>query len=477
MNLQQVAKLAVSRLGLPVPMAKLTAIQAIAKALDDEAMAESFSEALAEWVSSRNLESECLEAICPLVVAARGCDVADRVCRVLARPSIASDLLLSVATGSPTLVSTWTGCHSNPVPKLLNVLEEEQALRSAAFVPPLLTHRLEELERQGGHPFVRQWAFEYRVLASRYGEHGDGHLDYFFGSERELVGQFVARRGHMARSAYLRTLACAVEHWDLPDSVALRHSAAAIPAEPIFLQLAPQVAPRWADLVQQRTIEESADGPRLAQTVIQAIEHELQRRLMHCSLAVVDEPRCHIQLEVFSVAAAAADLDVSTAANFHTYLLGKVSPGRDGVRAFVAQNMGGDRWDTLGFVPILLPLIGSTVGYLQADLLGIVPYMPTSTMSFPDLEMVPATTGAVLVSQGRAVGAWDWWRWNWKPGHPPGWHTPNACCTSLTYDAAEQMSRDLDGGLSYVWTLTTWRREHSFGEWTESREHGLHRGI
>jgi hypothetical protein len=477
MNLQQVAKLAVSRLGLPVPMAKLTAIQAIAKALDDEAMAASFAEALGEWVSSRNLESECLEAICPLIVATRGRDVADRIRRLLARPSIASDLLLSVATGSPILVSTWTGCHSNPVQKLQNVLEEEQALRSGTFVPPLLTHRLEELEQNGGHPFVRQWAFEYSVLASRYGEHGDGHLDYFFGSEREQVGQFVARRGHMARSAYLRTLACAVEHWDLPEFVARRYSAAVAPAEPIFLQLAPQAAPTWADLVQKRTVEESADGPRLAQTVIQFLEHELQRRLMHCSLAVVDEPGCHVQLEVFAVAAAAVDLDVSGAVNFHTYLLGKASPGRDGIRAFVAQNMGDARWDALGFVPILLPLIGSMVGYLQADLLGIVPYMPAATKSLPDLELVPSTAGAALMSQGRAVGAWDWWLWNWKPGHPCDWHPPNACCTSLVHDAAEQMARDVGGALSYVWRLTTWRREQSYGKWTESQELGLHSNL
>lgn len=477
MKLNQVAMLAVSRLGLPVPMAKLTTIHAIARALDDEATAAPFEEALAEWVSSRELESECLEGICPLVVATRGRDVADRIRHAIARPSIASDLLLSVSTGSPILVSAWSGCHSNPVPKFLDVHEEERELRSGAFVPPLFAHRLEELERRLGRPFVRQWAFEYSILASRCGEHGDGHLDYFFGSDRELVGQFVARRGHIARSAYLRTLACAVEHWDLPEPVARRYSTAATPAEPIFLQLAPQPAPTWANVVQQRTAEEAADGPRLAQTVIHVLEHELRRKLMHCSLAVVDEPGCHVQLEVFSVAAPAAHLDIPGAVNFHAYLLGKAFPGRDGIRAFVSQDMGHDCWDALGFVPVLLPLIGSMVGYLQADLLGIVPYVPAATESFADLETVPSTSGAVLRSQGRDVGAWDWWLWNWKPGHPRDWHPPNACCTSLVHDAAEQMAHDLGGALAHVWRLTTWRRERSYGEWTVSSELGLHSNL
>lgn len=123
-----------SRLGLPVPMAKLTAIHAIARALDDDATAAPFVDALVEWVSSRDLESECLEAICPLVVATRGRDIADRVRHSIARPSVASDLLLSVSTGNPILVSAWSGCHSHPVPKLLAVHEEERELRSGTFI-------------------------------------------------------------------------------------------------------------------------------------------------------------------------------------------------------------------------------------------------------------------------------------------------------------------------------------------------------
>lgn len=472
MNLHQIARLAVARLGLPMPMAKLVTIHAIAKALDDESTAAPFADALAEWVSSCKLESQCLEAICPLIVATRGRDMVDRIRRAIARPSLASDLLLSITTGKPILVAAWAGCHSNPAPKLLAMHEEECALRAGTFIPPLFTHLLEELQELTGRPFMRQWAFEYSVLAGRYSEHEDGHLSYFFGSDREHVGQFVARRGHLARSAYLRTLACAVEHWKIPESVAFRYSAAASPAEPIFLRLAPQPAPSWANLVHRRGVEEATDGPKLAQTLIHILERELQRKLMHCSLAVVDEPRCHVRLEVFAVAGAVANFDARRAANFYDSLLGKASPNRDGIRAFVSQIMSSDGLEALGFIPVLLPLVGSTVGYLQADLLGIVPYAPVSTNNLPDLELVPSSTGAVLHSQGHVVGSWDWWLWNWKPGHPRDWCPPNACCTSLAHDAAEQMASDLDGSIGSVWRLTTWRRERDYGEWSESKEFG-----
>lgn len=194
MNLHQIARLAVARLGLPMPMAKLVTIHAIAKALDDESTAAPFADALAEWASSCKLESQCLEAICPLIVATRGRDMVDRIRRAIARPSLASDLLLSITTGNPILVAAWAGCHSNPAPKLLAMHEEECALRAGTFIPPLFTHLLEELQELTGRPFMRQWAFEYSVLAGRYSEHEDGHLSYFFGSDREHVGQFVARR-------------------------------------------------------------------------------------------------------------------------------------------------------------------------------------------------------------------------------------------------------------------------------------------
>lgn len=47
MNLRQIADLAVARLGLPIPMAKLATIYAIAQALDSDDTAMAFAEALA----------------------------------------------------------------------------------------------------------------------------------------------------------------------------------------------------------------------------------------------------------------------------------------------------------------------------------------------------------------------------------------------------------------------------------------------
>ena len=475
MNLRQVADLAVARLGLPIPMAKLATIQAVARALDSDDTAIVFAKAVADWAATRDLESQCLEAICPLLVAAPRPEAIALIRRAIGRPSIASDRLLSLVTGSPTLVVTWTGCHSGPVTRI-SMLDDEQAqLRAGTFIPPFFTHQLERLESQGRRPFMRQWAFEYKVLTDRYGGNGDGHLDYFLGSDRENVGQFVAHRGHLARSAFLRTLACAVEHWGVPAAFASRIAETAFPAEPIFLRLPPRNAPEWASMFQHRAATEVEDAPTFAKTLIEGIEAELNGRLMHCSLAVVDEPKCHVEFEVFAIADASDDLDAKQVVGFYEHLLGKIAPERDALRAFVSPDLGGKGTAVLGFMPLLIPLIGYGIGYLQSDLVGRVPYVPVSSIGLPNMELVPMLGGAVFRYNGRDVGSWGWWHWNWKPTQPQHQQSPTACFASLDQDAARQLIEHFGGNMEHVWRITTWTRVTDYGKWTETKRTGRYR--
>lgn len=472
MNLRQVADLAVARLGLPIPMAKLATIHAIAQALDRDDTAIVFAEALAGWAATRELESQCLEVICPLLVAAPKPETIALVQKAIGRPSIASDALLSLVTGSPVRVANWVGCHSGPVNRLPNLDEEETQLRASTFIPPFFTHQFEKLESQSGRPFMRQWAFEYKMLADRYGCNGDGYLDYFLNSDRENVGQFVAHRSHLARSAFLRTLACAVEHWDMPTAIAISFAETTFPAEPIFLRLPPQCAPEWAQIVQSNASIEVVDASTFAQTLIQGIEANLKGRLMHCSLAVVDEPKFHAEFEVFAIARASEDLDARQVTRFYEYLLGEVTPERDSLRAFVSPDLGSVDRELLGFIPLLLPLIGYGVGYLQSDFISRVPYVPVSCGGLPALTLLPMTNGAVLRSEGKDVGSWNWWRWNWKPSHPNNQPAPTAYCASLSLEAVSKLVEYLGGDIEHVWRLTTWRRDADYGEWIEEKTEG-----
>lgn len=472
MNLRQVADLAVARLGMPIPMAKLVTMHAIAQELANVERQQVFAESLAEWASTRELESQCLEALCPLLVASPTQDVVALIRKAVSRPSVASDALLSIATSSPRLIASWTGCHSGPAPRYDDLREELAQLRAGTFVPPIFGNLFERLQTRTGLPFLSQWAFEYRQLLSKFGRKGDGYIDHFRGSDRETGGQFVARQGHLARSAFLRTLAFAVDHWDMPMEAASTHSEVAYPAEAIFLRFPPQPAPTWASKVQSRDAAEAQDATVFAKTLIEAIETEVCGRLIHCSLSVVDEPKVRVDLEVFSVGQAREDLDADDVFRFHQHLLGQVSPDRDALRAFVSPDLGFNGDMGLGFAPLLLPLLGHRIGYLQADLLGRVPYVPASSPGLPNLELVPTDGHAMFRSNGRDVGSWAWWCRHWQPTHPREQPPSISCCASLAHESAQALVNHLGGGMEHVWRITTWTRDRDYGKWTERKATG-----
>jgi len=473
MTPRQVAEIGVARLGLPVPTGKLVTIQAIAQALADVRTADVFEAVLLDWIATRELESECLEGLSALVLAQPETEVIARARRAIGHPSIVSDYLLSLATGNPTVLPSWTGCHACPAPQLLDVDAELKALRAGRFIPLVFTHTLERLENESGRAFVRQWAFEFKLLRRRVRSDVDGQLDYFLRHERGNVGQFVACQGHLARSAYLRTLACAVDHWGMPQRFAEHYALQALPAEPLFLKLAPGPAPAWTAGLHQHPPEAAKSAEPLVRGAVQLIEAAGERRVMHLSAEVSDSALCHVELVVFAVASVQDVADPQHALSFYDHILGRITPARDGLRAFVCPQLDLRGMERMGFVPAVIPLIGVTVGYLQSDLVGRIPYVPVSTSSLPELEATPGVGGAQLTSRSVCVGEFACWYRNWQPSHPKDWPSPIACCTTLTRNVADALAADLGGRIQQVWKLVTWTRESEYAAWSSNEQIGV----
>jgi hypothetical protein len=205
---------------------------------------------------------------------------------------------------------------------------------------------------------------------------------------------------------------------------------------------------------------------------LERLDREEQRTVMHCSLTIVDRPLCHAELEIFAIARADEDMDPREAIRVHHNLLGRLTPSRDLLRAFVSPEIDSEVIERLGFVPLTLPLLGPRLGYLQSDLAGRVPYVPFSTKNLPMLELVPEPGGAVLRSGEHLVGEWRWWLWNWKPTHPNDWSTPISNCSTLTRDATEQVAKGLGGSIEHVWSLTIWDRKKDYEKWRSKTQFG-----
>jgi len=385
-------------------------------------------------------------------------------------PSIASDFLLSLASGVPPIVSAWSGCHSGKAPHHVDVRKSEELLARGTFIPPIFQHALERLEGMSGIPLSRQWAFEFDVLRDRVKNLADGHLSYFLGRERSNGGQFVAAQGHLARSAYLRTLACAVERWGMPQPLAVEYACKALPADPLFLKLLPGRAPRWAQDLHQSFDDESKQPESAVRDCLRAIEAEGQSRVLHLCATVSDTARRHVELTVFGLTSSVGVADTSLGLDVHRWMLGKFSPMRDGLRAFISPSWQAK--NDLDFTPTVLPLVGSNVGYLQSDYIGCLPYIPFSTLSMPRMELVPAAGRVPLMSQDIQVGEFNSWYWNWQPSHPNGWASPIACCSMLTAEAAKTLESDLGASIHFVWEVATWTRDTDYGEWARSEQSG-----
>src|SRR3546814_5381172 len=79
---------------------------------------------------------------------------------------------------------------------------------------------------------------------------------YYFDSFAEvrsgIIGQYIQGQGELYRSAYLRTLALAVERWRLPAGLAETHAMDVVPAVPGLFEIDPVKRPAWLGDIPER---------------------------------------------------------------------------------------------------------------------------------------------------------------------------------------------------------------------------------
>jgi hypothetical protein len=267
------ARLGLSRLRIPVPTAKLAIIHSAAEVLNGAEQGVILWDALIEWITGLELESEILEALCIPVLAksAKHVNVA-ALLRAISRPSALTDIFIQEISGNSVFIKTWTKCHSGEVPPLFNGDEILEELSHGQMVPRILVTRFRHLENCSGYPFTKQWAFECQRLVDRLGEQSDGHWTYFIQGDRQrATGQFVTRRGHLARSAYLRTLSLAHDCWEMPEEMVYEEAMYATPTDFTFLRMLPGIPPLWNKTTAESMPSSIGEMETLLSGIIQAV--------------------------------------------------------------------------------------------------------------------------------------------------------------------------------------------------------------
>lgn len=472
MTSAELLDVAMCRLRLPAPMAKLQVIHQVADALMDPSTSQLTWLALLRWLRSLRLESEIVEALA-IVVLARGAVVLSvtELRTAIDAPSVLSDVLIGCAFETPLLVPSWLKGHSGEVPRFYQQPELGAELARGAILPRAFMSRMQELQRQWRKPFVAQWTYEFERLLDRNTSCNDGHFSYFQSQDdRSEVGQFVARRGHLARSAFLRALALAADVWQMPIEDIQLAARVATPADLSLLPMSPGNAPTWAEPLHGASPSTREEAERLVISLLRGGRDNKRDVLLHLNLPLHKDARFHGELEVASFFTSSGTVDADEAFHVHDFLPGRVFVAReddltlrvdqlDREAVFPAKAGGWLR-------PALLPVVDDSVGYLQTDLIARMPYLPSNGTGSP-LFASPRKGGADLLFSGEKVGELWHWNWKWRPTHPKGMGGHTGVGVLLNHEAVEQLLRADEMRLVQVWRVRVLRRDDDYKDWIE----------
>src|SRR3546814_12766988 len=142
---------------------------------------------------------------------------------------------------------------------------------------------------------MRQWAFEWQKLQERTGVPRTEYPYYFdsFAEVRSgIIGQYIQGQGELYRSAYLRTLALAVERWRLPAGLAETHAMDVVPAVPRLFEIDPVKRPAWLGDLPERCAATPDDLGRLARALNAGSQPtEMQSRTLHIPIHTALTPQ------------------------------------------------------------------------------------------------------------------------------------------------------------------------------------------
>lgn len=477
MNSSLLAFIGLSRLRLPVPTAKLLVAHHAAKLLQSGECQDELWEALLDWIPNLEFESEVVEAlVIPLLAKSAAAVSSSQLRHAINKPSLLSDLLINQISGNPTLINTWIKAHSGEVPHLFFGKELISELTSGRFVPLILSNRLKRLEEGSGKPYLRQWAFEYQRLLDTYGTQGVGvgQLEYFSDSDRgRNNGQFVTRRGHVARSAYLRALALAVDVWGMPERLAFDEAMYASPVDLCFLRMPPGVVPEWTESFLEKTPATQEQWEDL----ILAIDERLAQDGNHSSLVHLDSPVALTQNYK-------ADIEVITFLHDAVSLPGPEEPWQ--VHGWLPGNLALERTSDSRIqiihqgellfpleagghlAPGLLPAVINHVGYMHTELLARLPYLPANYPSQHLLIATPHTGGMDITNDGTPVGVVEHWNYRWSPMHDKSLGPHCGVAARMSPPAVDLYLAIPGMTLSRCWRAKVLTREKDYGEWKET---------
>lgn len=456
----------VERLNWPVRLARWRAATEFA-ALLSSPMRALATHVLLDWLESRVFETEVVAGLSVLTCAEpKDLPPARDVKRSVEKPSVLADLLFQRIYNER--LGGWASRHSGLAPDD----HQEEAYfdkHIGQVIPTILSTKIEELEHETGLPFRSQWAFEWRRLMEATNSPHSTYPYYFInrGTGREgLLGQFSQRQCDVYRSAFLRTLALAVDRWRMPPNRAVTIATHCLPLSKGLHALRPGARPGWLKDLPEMCCKPSVSLEMAARQLTKLNVSLRGARPVSLRIPISNAIAEFGELSIESFYASKDFAPKDDFAENHRRILIWHIPDLVSFGGLIpAEKIGEYRiaGKSGSCVPVCLDTMPLPFGFWQNDYFQLGLAFPAPYNFETPLLVEPKNQTIGFSTAGSSVGRWRTWNDNWSPIYAAeGGHTRCGSVTELKNSVLERTMAQLEMGLSWQVTLRTWERPDEY---------------
>jgi hypothetical protein len=470
------ARFILERINWPIRFARLQAAREYATLLADPSCGPIALETYLSWLNERRTENETCSGLAVLFAADRNyLPSLPSLTQNIAAPSILADFMLKEVYGPLASAGDWASQHSGEVPPSFEPAEYFLRDRTAQ-IPPSFGEELTGFEHASGLPFMRQWGFEWEMTKTATDAPLSGFPYHFLGGSLERSGisaQIDQRQGDIYRSAYLRTLHCAVNRWQMPLNVACAAASKCLPVNRGLVDIQRSERPHWLGELPDACAAHGAPLEHIIREIVRAgstsgslvpvhLKMPLSLKIsefasLTISCALLGEDYVpHPDSDIAALEGAAWELPIGALLSGQA----RQTKPEDCFRPAIQGKC----------IPFCVDVFPFPFGYWHGDLFHLGLSLPAS-YAFPHAISYRCAEGGILTEANhQLVGRWTTWNDHWTNLYPKGGNTRCGSVSEMRLvdivAAAERF------GLRVGWTadVKVWRREKSYGDLKLSRK-------
>lgn len=462
----------IERLNWPVRMVRWRVAREYATLLSSGDHSQEALQVYLNWLSTREFESEIASALAVLLCMPENeLPVFHAVSWHISKPSLLSDAMLQFSYGrSPANTHSRRG-HSGKAPPSF-IPSAFFLSHKTAHVPPVLEHSLEKLESRSGLPFMQQWTYEWHSLMQSTNSPYSGYPHYFIDSgfaQTGVTGQFSQRQCEVYRSAYLRTLAFAVDQWNFPANKASPWALDTLPINRGLAQLDPIDRPAWLSDIPRRCLEVAQPLETLVRDLVKPGINAQGMRPIALRIPVAEE-----NMEFANLSISAILVSGDFAFNQHS----KESPFARNLPWLLPDGISTegpiepidiDTYISPGATgcaaPFSLNLWPLPSGFWHSDYFQVGVSIPAPYVLSEKSSLACRRGRIEILSGSKCAGTWTVWHDRWTPVYPRNGTTR---CGTLTELLESEVRSTLDHYrmvLGWMVELDVWKQEKNHSEY------------